>query len=106
VLMTDLGRKLIQQDMPGRKAVLREQLLKLGTFRFLAQILTEAKDHQLSKEIVQEELVMRLPSEDVEKLFEIVVGWGRFAELFDYSQDTEVLALSEAPAAAQAATPG
>ena len=36
---------------------------------------------------------MRLPTEDVEKLFETVVTWGRFSELYVYEVDTETLSL-------------
>ena len=44
----------------------------------------EAKDHRLPQDVVEEELVIRLPTEDMESLFKTVVGWGRFAELFGY----------------------
>jgi NitT/TauT family transport system ATP-binding protein len=107
VLLTELGRRFLQQDVNGRKALLNEQLRKLGTFRFVLQILSEAKDHQLPHEVVIEELVMRLPTQDPDAMFQTIVGWGRYAELLTYSADTETLALNEpatTAATAEAAT--
>jgi hypothetical protein len=36
---------------------------------------------------------MRLPTEDVGQLFKRVVSWGRFAELFVYDAEAEVVYL-------------
>jgi NitT/TauT family transport system ATP-binding protein len=100
VVLTELGRRFLDADINERKRMLNEQLRRLGTFRFIVQILAEAKQHRLPKDVVQEELVMRLPLQDAEQMFEIVVAWGRFAELFGFSADEEVLYLDEpAPAA-------
>jgi NitT/TauT family transport system ATP-binding protein len=93
VMLTDLGRSYLDADINGRKAMFRQQLMTLGTFRFVARLLDEAKGHRLSKDVVEEELAVRLTSEDVDRMFQTLVGWGRFAELFEYSTDDEVLSL-------------
>jgi NitT/TauT family transport system ATP-binding protein len=101
VALTPLGNRLLDADINGRKALLNQQLRKLGTFRFAIQILEEAKGRRLPKDVVQEELVIRLPSEDVETLFKTVVSWGRFAGLFEYDAEAEVLSLEGAGREAQ-----
>ena len=101
VVMTELGREFLQSNMNARKAILNGQLRRLGTFALLVQILTEAKDHCLPGEIVQEELVMRLPSQDVAHLFESVLNWGRFAELLTYDADADRVCLNEPSPAGQ-----
>jgi NitT/TauT family transport system ATP-binding protein len=88
VVLTELGGRFLDGDINARKVMFREQICKLGIFRFLMQILREAKDQQLPADVVQEELVMRLPVEDVEKLFETVLLWGRFGELIGYEPET------------------
>jgi NitT/TauT family transport system ATP-binding protein len=93
VVLTPLGNKLLDADINGRKAMLNEQLCKLGTFRFVIQILGEAKGKRLPKDVVEEELVIRLPTEDVGPLFKTVVSWGRFSGLFEYDAESEVLYL-------------
>jgi NitT/TauT family transport system ATP-binding protein len=95
VVLTELGKQFLDADINGKKSLVREQLMKLGTFRFLMQILAESADQQLPEEVVREELVIRLPTQDIEKLFETIVSWGRFAELFGYSPDTQVFYLDQ-----------
>ena len=95
VFLTELGRRFLEADVPGRKNMFRDRLNTLGTFRFVRQLLEEAANHRLKKDIVEEELAMRLTSEDVERMFDTVVGWGRFAELFGYSTDDETLYLDD-----------
>jgi len=93
VLLTDIGREFLASDINGRKAIFNRQLRQLGTFQFVINILQEAKDSRLPADIVQEELVMRMPSEDVDEQFKTVVGWGRFAELFGFDADEQMLYL-------------
>lgn len=106
VVLTDLGRQLLQADMNGRKILFRQQLQKLNTFRFILAILQQAHDHRLPADVVQEELVMRLPTQEVDPLFQTVVAWGRFSELFGYDATAEMLYLeSPEPAAASVDSP-
>jgi NitT/TauT family transport system ATP-binding protein len=93
VILTDTGRLYLDGDMNARKILLRDQLKKLGTFRFVIRLLDEAKDHRLHRDVVIEELAIRLTSEDIERMFQTVVAWGRFTELFGYSPNEEELYL-------------
>ena len=93
VALTVLGNKLLDKDINDRKPLINRQLRTLNTFKFILKIVEECPNKRLTKDIILEELVMRLPTEDVEKLFETVVSWGRFAELFVYEVDTETLSL-------------
>lgn len=103
VVLTPLGEKYLQTDMNGRKLLINQQLQTLGVFRYVVQILKEAKDHRLPEEIIREELVMRLPTEDVDSLADTVINWGRFGELLGYSPDTEEVYLDQpSPPASEA----
>jgi NitT/TauT family transport system ATP-binding protein len=100
VLLTDAGRRFLDADINGRKTIFRDQVLTLGTFRFVIHLLKDAKNSRLSKEIIEEELCMRLTTEDVDKVFSTIVGWGRFAELFNYDATSEEISLEvETPVA-------
>jgi len=105
VLLTDLGRRFLDADINGRKSLFRDQVLTLGTFRFVLHLLREARGNRLSKEIIEEELCVRLTTADVERMFGTIVGWGRFAELFGYDASSEELYLDVAPAEAAGAAP-
>jgi len=85
VILTDIGREYLDGDMNVRKSLMREQLKKLGTFRFVIRLLEETANHRLPRDVVIEELAIRLTTEDIERMFQTVVMWGRFAELFGYS---------------------
>ena len=95
VVITELGRRFIDMDINERKKQLNEQLRKLGTFRYVLQILQEARNKRLPQDVVLEELAIRLPTQDTEALFKTIVSWGRFAELFGYSTESETLYLDE-----------
>jgi NitT/TauT family transport system ATP-binding protein len=102
VVLTELGNQFLDGDINARKSLLNQQLRKLATFRFVIRILEDAKGHRLPKDVVEEELAIRLPTEQTEGLFKTVVSWGRFSELFEYDADAEVLYLEEPEATAAA----
>ncbi|MGA3068072.1 MAG: nitrate/sulfonate/bicarbonate ABC transporter ATP-binding protein [Tepidisphaeraceae bacterium] len=104
VLLTDIGRRFLDGDINARKQMFRDQLLTLGTFRFVLHLLKEAANNRLTKEIIEEELCIRLTTEDVDKAFSTIVGWGRFAELFGYDASSEELYL-DVPATEPAPAP-
>jgi NitT/TauT family transport system ATP-binding protein len=100
VLLTDIGRRFLQQDIAGRQAILGEQLMKLDLFRLIVKRLQSAPERQLPKDFILEDLVMRVSAKDVEPLFDTIVAWGRSGELFGYDATTEILYLtSESPGA-------
>jgi NitT/TauT family transport system ATP-binding protein len=95
VQLTDVGREYLKGDVNARKLMLNKQLRRLGTFRFIIQILREANEGRLPQDVVMEELAIRLPTQDVDKLFETIVAWGRYAELFGYDPEQQVLYLDQ-----------
>jgi NitT/TauT family transport system ATP-binding protein len=99
VVLTPTGRAILAADVNTRKNTLNRQLRALETFRFMLQILGEAADKRLPKDVVIEELAIRLPGQDYERLFGTVVAWGRYAELFGYEPQTETLYLNPAQTA-------
>jgi NitT/TauT family transport system ATP-binding protein len=97
VLLTELGRRFLDADINGRKIIFRAEILTLATFQFVLRLLKEARGNRLHKDIVEEELAMRLTTEDIDKVFQTIVGWGRFGELFNYDASTEELSIDPDP---------
>jgi hypothetical protein len=57
----------------------------------------------LPAEVVIEQLVLALPTEDPEALFQTVIGWGRYGEVIGYDADAQTMYLDvEGIAAAKA----
>jgi len=90
VILTPLGRRFVGAGMEERKQIWRTQLLRLALFRAVREQL-ELADGELGREDVIAEIHQRLPREDAERIFETVVVWGRFGELFNYLEDGRLL---------------
>jgi NitT/TauT family transport system ATP-binding protein len=95
IVLTDIGNRFLDADVNGRKEILNKQLRTLSTFRAVLEMLQQSPRKQLPQDVVMEEFAMRLPTQDPEAMFETVVGWGRYAELFGFSPETEMLYLDQ-----------
>ena len=89
VVLEALGKQFLEMDINRRKLMLREQLKKLSLFAYFIRLLKGQPDHSLPKEILLEHLAMLLPNEPPQKLFNTIVNWGRYAELFGYNKDED-----------------
>jgi hypothetical protein len=65
----------------------------LGLFREVRAALERSPDRKISRESVLEMLVLAMPSEDYESVFETLWKWGRFADLFEYDEERQMLSL-------------
>ncbi len=103
VVITETGAEFLRGDVNGRKELFRKQLESLRLFQLVAAMLRRKGDLSLDAEIVIEQLAILLPNEDPERLFDTLVGWGRYGEFFGYNADAKVLYLdtpeAESPAA-------
>jgi hypothetical protein len=50
----------------------------------------------LPADVVEEELAIRLTTEDIEIMFETLVGYGRYAELLEYDATVQKLSIDPA----------
>lgn len=103
--LVDTPRRAVVLDLEGvrfvkagpeeRKAILREQLLKLGLFRETQSLLERSPDHVLDQDVILENIAMRMRQENYERIFDTFIQWGRSGELFAYDDDAEELSLKE-----------
>jgi NitT/TauT family transport system ATP-binding protein len=100
VVLTPVGMQFVKAGPDERKGLWRQQVLKLHLFREVFDLLKRQEDHAIDKEFVQEQIVLRMPYENYETVFETFVRWGRYADLFTYDEDAEKLRLEEEPSAA------
>jgi NitT/TauT family transport system ATP-binding protein len=89
VVLEQLGREFIDSEVNKRKLIVREQLKKHSLFAYFVRLLHGQEDRTLTKEVVLEHLAMLLPNEKPERQFQVMVNWGRFAELFGYNKDED-----------------
>ena len=67
--------------------------MKLRLFQILAQRLDEAPEHRVDAEEIRKELATLLPYDQPSKLFETLITWGRYAEVFDYDEGSDIVML-------------
>ena len=96
VVLAAEGKRFVQAHPGDRQAIWREALLKLRLFRLIRETLDRAPNHTVDAFSVYEMLVLWLPQENYERLFDTLVGWGRFGGLFEYDEQLRRLSLPEA----------
>jgi NitT/TauT family transport system ATP-binding protein len=95
VVLDRAGQRLVQAAADERKAVFREQLLSLGLFRAIDATLRRAPGHRVDRDFVLETIILRMPQENPEEIFETFISWARFGNLFAYDETTETVSLQE-----------
>jgi NitT/TauT family transport system ATP-binding protein len=93
VALEPLGKQFLESDPDQRKRIWREQLLKLQLFREVYEVLQRQTSHEVEREFVLETIIMRLPLENYEKVFDTFIRWARFGDLFSYSEETDTVSL-------------
>jgi NitT/TauT family transport system ATP-binding protein len=89
------GQRFVKAGPEERKAMWRCQLLKLRLFRELYEVLQRQPDKSIEKELVLETIILNMPQENYETVFNTVIGWARFGDLFAYDEDNGMIALQQ-----------
>jgi len=92
VLMPE-GRRFVRADHEERKQIWREQLLKLRLFQDVHALLANRPDQSVDGDTVREMIIIALPRENYEAMFDVMVRWARFGNLFAYEDDADRLSL-------------
>jgi NitT/TauT family transport system ATP-binding protein len=87
------GKRFLQADIEHRKAIWREQLLKLYVFRCVQDALQRQPDHALERDFLLETFVLHMPEENAEKMCETFIRWARFGNLFAYDERSGMITL-------------
>jgi NitT/TauT family transport system ATP-binding protein len=93
VILTADGRRFVLAEPDDRKTIWREQLLKLRFFREIYDLLRADADGEINAEVIYEFIARAMPHEKYETVFDTLVRWARFGNLFAYDEDTERLSL-------------
>jgi NitT/TauT family transport system ATP-binding protein len=93
VVLTQDGKQFVRATPEPRKQLWRQQLLKLKLFKDVYEFLQKDEDHALDKDYFLDLIVLRMPYENYERVFDTFVGWARYGELFRFEEDREQLTL-------------
>ncbi|OLZ08796.1 nitrate/sulfonate/bicarbonate ABC transporter ATP-binding protein [Sulfobacillus thermosulfidooxidans] len=92
--LTDLGRQFVEADVNERKRIIREQLRDVPLFRLIDRVLRSKANHAMPKEFFNDILEEHFSVDEAERQLMTAINWGRFADLFHYDTDTELLYLA------------
>jgi NitT/TauT family transport system ATP-binding protein len=89
VVLTPDGQRFMKATSQERQNIWKEQLLKLRLFKQVNDMLSKHPRKKLDAELVQEVIVLNLPSENLEKTFATFIHWTHYGNLFAYDEDTQ-----------------
>jgi len=95
VVLEPEGQRFVRAMPEDRKPSWREHLLRLRLFRDLYDVLKRQPRHEVEKLFVLETIIMNMPQENYERVFNTLMGWARFGELFDYDEASETVSLHQ-----------
>ena len=92
--LTSEGRGFAQADILERKKLFAKQLqFHLPLVRYVCTVLHDRPSHRASKERFLAELRDHLSEKEAERVLQVVIDWGRYAELFAYDFNSHSLSL-------------
>lgn len=96
IALTTIGRRYVNGDTQERKAVFARQLLKhIPLAAHIRSVLDERPNHRAPAERFLAELEDSLSDDESQRVLDVVINWGRYAEIFAYDDDAEVLSLED-----------
>ncbi len=89
VQVTMEGRRFGEADIQTQKQLFRQAALEhVAILRLIENTLHAKRDHAIGEEFFRDILDEHFSTDEVERQFETVLNWGRYAEIFDYDSET------------------
>ncbi len=98
ITLTPLGETFAEASIRGRKEIFATRVRRLPIFRWLTAMLRATEKQQLEWEVVKMALSLEFPPDEAERQLDIIIDWGRYAEILAYDDDGELLYLEPGPA--------
>jgi NitT/TauT family transport system ATP-binding protein len=94
IKLTDTGKQFAEMGTDDRKRLFQRQLLNyVPLAAHIRHVLQERANHMAPKSRFFDELEDHMSAEDVELTLRAVIGWGRYAEVFAYDDDSGTFSL-------------
>lgn len=87
VVLTDLGRAFVKADVNRRKQMIHEGLMQLKLTQQFYERIAQSEDGSMGRDEAIQTIHEWLPNENPEDVFDTLVQWGRYGELFGYNDD-------------------
>ena len=94
IKLTDIGKQFAELGTDDRKKLFQRQLLSyIPLAAHIRHVLQERANHVAPKSRFFDELEDHMSSEDAELTLRAVIGWGRYAEIFAYDDNSGTFSL-------------
>ncbi|WP_010237814.1 ABC transporter ATP-binding protein [Clostridium arbusti] len=91
IIITPLGSRFIESDTEEGKEIFKEQIMNISTFKVISKVLNNKRNKKMKEEFFKELFSQHFGEHSIEKKMNVIIDWGRYAELFNYDHDTEEL---------------
>jgi NitT/TauT family transport system ATP-binding protein len=94
IKLTDTGKQFAEMGTDDRKRLFQRQLVSyVPLAAHIRQVLQDRANHTAPKSRFFDELEDNMSPEDAELTLRAVIGWGRYAEVFAYDDDSGTFSL-------------
>jgi NitT/TauT family transport system ATP-binding protein len=95
VVLEPDGKAFVAASPQDRQTLWRDHLLRLRLFKDVFEALKQEPRYEIDRDFVLELIVMNMPQENYERVFETFLHWSRFGDLFEYHEDTEKISIAD-----------
>jgi hypothetical protein len=92
IVLTGLGRELVESSLASRRQIFKERMLSLKVFKEVVSLL-ETRNRRIHRKAILKLLKEKLTHAEAEMQLQRVIDWGRHTEILGYDSDTEELFL-------------
>jgi len=96
IQLTPLGQAYAEASILTRKELFGNRARRLPMFRWMTEMLQASPDKSLPWRVFFAALRPEFPDKLAERQLDIVIDWGRYAELIDYDDRDEMVSLASA----------
>ena len=93
VYLTETGKRFAEGSILEKKEIFAISVKDLPLFQWLINILKSSDEKALKLDVVKAALSIEIPENELEKQLEVIIKWGRYAELIAYDDEAEVIFL-------------
>ncbi|MEB2309101.1 MAG: nitrate/sulfonate/bicarbonate ABC transporter ATP-binding protein [Candidatus Brocadiaceae bacterium] len=93
ITLTSLGETFAEASIQARKEIFAARIRRVPLMRWLMTMLNNSENRALNWDIIYDALESEFPEGDAEKQLDILIDWGRHAELISYNDDKALVYL-------------
>lgn len=93
IVLTPLGQAYAEASVLTRKELFAQRAKRLPMIQWMMQMLQAVPGQTLPWKVFHTALLPEFPKDIAERQLDLAINWGRYAELIDYNDNTEIISL-------------